>query len=290
MKREPATADGIAIRREDSYCFFPPSGNITNSTTKRWSVGLMLDFTIWFATILLEILIIGRSLRGDYFKRYPIFYSYISFILLQSAARFTVYHLKPDWYPSIYWFTEFVAIIAGCSVVFEFCRLGLKNYPGVAKMARAGLIAAFLFTFSKVLFTAAQGAEGWTPALTFLLERDIRFVQIAATAILVAIVLLYRIPMSRNLKGIILGYGFYLGTVVTNLTFLGVFGERIQSAASRIQASSYMVTLLIWTATLWSYASVVNQAAVEARSYSTICEETNEQLAQSKSAVESILP
>jgi hypothetical protein len=250
----------------------------------------MVDYLIWIAAIPLDLILIGRSLRGDYFKRYPIFYSYISFVLLQSVARFTVYHLKADWYSSVYWFTEFVAIIAGCSVVFEFCRVGLKSYPGVAKMARVGLIAAFLFTFSKVLFTATQGAEGWTPALTFLLERDIRFVQIAATAILVVIVFVYRIPMSRNLKGIILGYGFYLGTVVTNLTFLSVLGERVQSAASRIQASSYMVTLLIWTAALWSYEPVAKQEIGETRSYPAICTETNEQLAQSKSAVESLLP
>src|SRR5215510_9040750 len=250
----------------------------------------MVDYLIWIASIPLEILLLARSLRGDYFKRYPIFYSYISFVFLQTVARFTVYQLEPDWYPSVYWFTEFVAIIAGCSVVFEFCRLGLKSYPGVAKMARVGLMGAFLFTFSKVLFTAVEGTEGWTPALTFLLERDIRFVQIAATAILVAIVLLYRIPMSRNLKGIILGYGFYLGTVVTNLTFLGIFGERIQLASSRIQAVSYTATLVIWTVGLWSYEPVANQAMGTARNYSTICEETKEQLAQSKSAVESILP
>jgi len=250
----------------------------------------MLDYSLWFATILLELVLLWRSLRGDYFKRYPIFYSYISFVFLQSAARFTVYHLKPDWYGSVYWFTEFVAIIAGCSVVFEFCRLGLKSYPGVARMARAGLIAAFLVTFSKVFFTTAQGAEGFAPALTFLLERDIRFVQIVATTILTVIVLIYRIPLSRNLKGIILGYGFYLGTVVTNLTFLGLFGERIQSAASRIQAASYLATLLIWTVALWSYELATNPARTEARSYSAICEETTEQLAQSKSAVESILP
>jgi len=251
----------------------------------------MLDYSIWFAALLLELVLLARSLKGDYFKRYPIFYSYISFVFLQSVARFTVYHLRPDWYASLYWFTEFVAIIAGCSVVFEFCRLGLKGYPGVAKMARAGLVLAFLFTFSKVFFTAAAGADGWTPALTFLLERDIRFVQIAAIVILLGIVLAYRIPIGRNLKGIIFGYGFYLGTVVTNLTFLGAFGERVQAAASRIQASSYLATLAIWTLALWSYERVrVAAVAAEPRSYSAICQETREQLAQSKSAVESILP
>jgi hypothetical protein len=115
-------------------------------------------------------------------------------------------------------------------------------------------------------------------------------VQIAATLVLTAVVLVYRIPISRNLKGIIFGYGFYLGTVVMNLTFLGILGERVQLASSRIQAVSYTATLAIWNAALWSYEPVTNQAMGTARNYSAICEETKEQLAQSKSAVESILP
>jgi len=42
--------------------------------------------------------------------------------------------------------------------------------------------------------------------------------------------------------------------------------------------------------TLWSYERVRVAATAAPRSYSAICEETGEQLAQSKSAVESILP
>ena len=73
----------------------------------------MVDYLIWIAAIPLELLLLARSLRGDYFKRYPIFFSYISFVFMQTVARFTVYQLRADWYPSVYWFTEFVAIIAG---------------------------------------------------------------------------------------------------------------------------------------------------------------------------------
>jgi hypothetical protein len=178
----------------------------------------------------------------------------------------------------------------GCSVVFEFCRLGLKKYPGVGRLARAGLLGAFLFTFSKILFTAAEGKDGWTPALTFLLERDVRFVQIAGILILAVIVLLYRIPMSRNLKGIILGYGMYLGLVVTNLTFLGVFGERVQFVVTRVQAASYFIALLVWTIALWSYQPLPEQSAAEKQSYASLYEDTNQQLARTKSAVERVLP
>jgi hypothetical protein len=249
----------------------------------------MFDNFVWAAGIFLEGFLIVRGVQKGHFARYPVFFSYLSFVLLQSALRFTILQLQADWYRSVYWFTEFVGIIAGCSVVFEFCRLGLKDYPGVAKLARAGLFGAFLFTFSKVLFTAAQGSDGWTPDLTFLLERDLRFVQIAAMVTLVGIVLLYAIPMNRNLKGIILGYGLYLALVVTNLTYLGLFGERVQFVVTRIQASSYLAALLVWTVALWSYQPVVRRVTGDPKSYSAICAETKEQLAQSKSSVERVI-
>jgi len=123
-----------------------------------------------------------------------------------------------------------------------------------------------------------------------LLERDVRFVQIAGILILAAIVLLYRIPMSRNLKGIILGYGLYLGLVVTNLTFLGVFGERVQFVVTRVQAASYFIALLVWTIALWSYQPIAEQFMEEKRSYASLYEETNQQLARTKSTVDRVLP
>lgn len=36
---DKTTADRIAIRREDFRCFFPPSGNMTNSITGCWRLG-----------------------------------------------------------------------------------------------------------------------------------------------------------------------------------------------------------------------------------------------------------
>src|SRR5262249_47536354 len=129
-----------------------------------------------------------------------------------------------------------------------------------------------------------------TPALTFLLERDVRFVQIAGILVLLAIVLLYRIPMSRNLKGIILGYGLYLGLVVTNLTFLGVFGERVQFVVTRVQSASYFIALLVWTIALWSYQPIREQFAQTPRSYASLYEETNQQLARTKSTVDRVVP
>lgn len=250
----------------------------------------MFDHLVWAAGTFLEAFLIVRSIWGGYFGRYPIFFSYLCFVFSQTVLRFSVFNLQPNWYRGVYWFTEFVGIIAGCALVFEFYRLVLSGYPGVAKLARAGLMAAFLFTCSKVVFTAAQGTDGWTPALTFLLERDLRFVQIAATLTLVGVVFLYAIPVNRNLKGIILGYGLYLGLVVMNLTYLGMFGEGVQFVVTKIQASSYLAALLIWNVALWSYQPVAWRPAREQKSYSVICEETNEQLARTKNAVERLLP
>jgi hypothetical protein len=41
---------------------------------------------------------------------------------------------------------------------------------------------------------------------------------------------------------------------------------------------------------LWSYRPIESREFVEQKSYSAICEETNEQLARTKNSVESVLP
>jgi len=81
-----------------------------------------------------------------------------------------------------------------------------------------------------------------------------------------------------------------LSLVVLNLTYLCVFGERVQFIVTKIQPCSYLLALLAWNVALWSYRPIEGRALVEQKSYSAICEETNEHLARTKNAVESVLP
>ncbi len=250
----------------------------------------MFAQAIWIAGITLEALLILRIWRTRNAGVYPLFFSYVTFILAQEILSYVVSHLRPTFYPGFYWSTEFIAVFAGCAVVLEFAWIGLAQFPGAAKLARAALIATFLLTVGKVLLTAMQGTMGWSVSLIVQLERDMRFVQIAVILSLLLLFLRYQVPIGRNLRGIIFGYGLFLAISVVNLTYLERLGETAKSLASHIQASAYFFALCVWTAFLWF--RVVQPAADRApmqTSYDEIFDRTREQLARTQADVRSSL-
>jgi hypothetical protein len=250
----------------------------------------MFAQAIWLAGIFLEALLIVRIWRTRNAREYPLFFSYVIFVLVQEILSYLVAHLRPAFYPGFYWSTEFIGVFAGCAVVLEFAWIGLLQFPGVAKLARVALVATFSLTVGKVLLTGMQGALGWSVSLIVQLERDMRFVQIAAILSLLLLFLRYQVPLGRNLRGIILGYGLFLAIDIVNLTYLERLGEMVKSMASHIQSSAYFFALCVWTAFLWlRVAQPATAGAPSETGYNEILGRTREQLARTQAEVQSSL-
>jgi hypothetical protein len=250
----------------------------------------MFAQTIWLSGIFLEGLLLLRSWRARHFIKFPFFFSYVALVLLQSLLRFCVNRFYPASYPGIYWFTEFVGVIAGCAVVIDLYRIGLATFHGVAKLARSALFVVFLATFIRVMLTSRPGALGWSPVQTVLLARDMRFVAIIAIFSLLILILYYAIPLGRNLRGMILGYSLFLVISVLNLSFFGRFGERAQTVASFIQISGYLVALCVWTVFLWSSSPQPAVAGGRSNySYGDLVGETQRRLARTRSEIQDSL-
>ena len=248
----------------------------------------MLAETIWVLGIFLEALLLFRSWRARHFLKFPFFFSYVGFVLVQSVIRYCVNKFYPSQYANVYWCTEFVGVVAGCAVVLDFYRIALAEFLGVAKLARSALLLAFVATFLRVLL--GQGTLAWSPIQTILLARDVRFVAIVAIFSLLVLVLYYAIPLGRNLRGMILGYGLFLGISVINLSFFGRFGKEVLTVASFIQTSAYLLALSLWTVSLWSYSPRGAAARKPLNdSYGQIFDETQERLARTRSEVQDSL-
>lgn len=208
----------------------------------------MLTQLIWWSSIALEIALLVRGLRSNLARRLPVFYGYIAFVALQDIARLASFQWKV--YPVIYWVTEFLALAIGSLVIFEIYQVSLAAYPGAARMARNALAFVFLTAVAKALADVATSG-GWQPDTTALqMERALRTVQAAAIVALVVLFLLYAIPFGRNLRGILLGYGLFIGQRVIVLTFMPPQGHHFWFYA---YSWVYVVTLLVWLAHLWSY-------------------------------------
>src|SRR5271168_4550368 len=104
----------------------------------------MLDQFIWWLNMALEAVVLIRGARGRWASRYPVFYAYLLFVLLQSLLRFYFYQCGSPLFPYVYWCTEFLAVLVGCAVTFEIYKAGLLAFPGTARMARNILCIIFV--------------------------------------------------------------------------------------------------------------------------------------------------
>ena len=211
----------------------------------------MLGQSIWWGSIALEVLLLVRALRARLVSRYPAFYVYIFFVLTLDVLCLFTYRRYPQLYNYSYGATEFVCVLVGCGLVFEVYRTGLSPYPGTARMARNVLACVFVLALVKALITAAGDPRWWLEASALEIERTLRTVQAIAIVALVALFLFYSIFFGRNLRGILLGYGLFIGLRVICLAFVTPGRRDFWFYA---YSASYPAALGIWLAHLWSYS------------------------------------
>src|SRR5258708_19772589 len=108
----------------------------------------MLSDSIWWSALALEALLLIRGWKCGLLHRYPIFYGYVFFVLIQSVLRFAISQWSAEAYRYAYWTTEYLAAVAGCAWVFEIYRIGLYSYPGTAPIIRNVLFSVFPLLFS----------------------------------------------------------------------------------------------------------------------------------------------
>ncbi|MFQ5817389.1 MAG: hypothetical protein ACE5H2_05460, partial [Terriglobia bacterium] len=213
----------------------------------------MLTQTLWWACNALLVLLLIRSITGRFLTKYLLFYIYLWWVLLDSLVSFYLYVVKPGAYQSFYWYAEFLSVAVGYCVIWEIYTQALRDYAGAARMARRLLSVIYVVVLAKVLAHTISGSAWSLAETTAVLERNLRTVQAFLLVAILGLLVYYAIPVGRNLKGIILGYGFFVGTIVMSLTVRSYLGAEFQPVWQYLPAAAYFVTLLIWCATLWSY-------------------------------------
>src|SRR5580698_4445581 len=212
----------------------------------------MLSSLLWPAGLLIELLLLVRSLQTKMFTKYIYFYAYIFCVFIVSAGLF-IGHSKLEFYEAWYWPTQFATLALGFGVVLEIVRQALAAYPGAERFARRASCAVFVVTFCFVEWRVARRVVWSTGAATVELERDLRVVEALVLATVLAIVFYYRIELGRNVTGMIVGFGAYVGVSLTTLALRSYLGPRFNAVWSDLQTASYFFALIVWTVALWFY-------------------------------------
>lgn len=213
----------------------------------------MLSQAIWWSDVLV-LLLVARGFLGRLWFRYPVFYAYLLFVLLQSAARLMAYRWwYESWYGRVYWTTEYIAFAMGGLVVFEIYRVALADYPGTAKMARTTLLLLFVLALVKAGSAIWSNPYFLSETSALQVEKALRTVQAISIVALVTVFASYSIPFGKNLRGIFLGYALFVGVRVMTLHFVSETGRDFWFYA---YSASYLGALSLWLGHLWSYQPV----------------------------------
>lgn len=213
----------------------------------------MLTQALWWTGNASLIVLLVRATSGKLFTKYPVFYFYISWVILDSFLSYYLYVAHPRAYESFYWYTQFLSVALGYCVIWEIYAQALAQYPGVARLGQILLLAVFIIVVGQTL-AGSLSAHALLPSqIPAVLERNLRAAQAMLLVAIVALLIYYAIPVGQNLSGMILGYGLFIGASVVSLTLRSHLGKPFQPWWQYFQPTAYFATLLVWCGTLWSY-------------------------------------
>src|SRR5215831_4408434 len=208
---------------------------------------------IWIVGICSQCCLLLRGWRSAALRRYPFFFTYVASSLVANMGFIPIVWLYRSYYSQYYWTAEFLTLAFGCGLVFEIFRNVLAQYRGAHRFARAVCLTTFVSMF--LAFFILPGALlGNANGSVIDLERDIRAAQIFFFVGIVAVVVHYRIPLGRNIQGLIFGYGLYLGTNLLSLTVRSYLGLGFDSIWNVLQPASFTLSQAIWVTAFWSYS------------------------------------
>jgi hypothetical protein len=211
-----------------------------------------IQLGLWGAGFLLEAVILFRGLVGRHYSRYPLFYFYILSCFAVEFPTAAFYFREPASYARWYWRSQFLTMVTGCGIFIEVLRQ-ILGHPEVKAFRRA----AWLFLLASI----AVFAVGYFRVVGVVhmrivnqrLERDFRLGQALLLVSILGVILYCGFPIGRNLKGMVLGYGLYVGTSLVVLAVQLYRQPTFSVGWATVQPASYVVALGIWAITLWTY-------------------------------------
>jgi hypothetical protein len=169
---------------------------------------------------------------------------------------------------------EFVTALLGFGVTWEIYRQTLLPYDGVRRMARIVFFLIFTVVVVNALYEFSGSPLASLAPTTLELERTLRAIQALLLLVVVGLVVYYSIPLGRNVRSMLTGYGLMVGSGVITFTLASVFSHVDWTWVAVPLQLEYCVTLVIWCVGMWSYAPNPNLEMALERDYERISAHT----------------
>jgi len=207
---------------------------------------------IWSTAIALEVVILLRSGLTGLLKKYPLFFTYIGCVLLKEIIGLLTNALAPKLYEPLYWPADLATILASYAVMVEIFRWSTRHKPGIRRLTQRALLTVFALTVAYAASNFVHGKFSSPSRAVAALGRDLRYVEAGILLLMLWLFARYRISLGRNLRGLLIGYSFWVGVNVVNLAVWFMPGNEFSILLRALLPATYVFTLGIWCVTLWS--------------------------------------
>jgi hypothetical protein len=211
----------------------------------------MVPIAIGWAGTFLIALVLLRGIVTKLAFRYVFFYTFVVATVFGNFGLLWVYSEAPALYRTFYWAAELVSVVLTYGIVLEIFRFVLAPFPGPKRLARAVAIIALVVLFvSSGLFPlfARFALKGTLEDL----ERNMRCVEAVFCAVILVLIWYYRIPLGRNMKGMVAGYVLSVGATLGSMAADSYTGGRFAYALGIATQLGYAIPFGIWVIALWS--------------------------------------
>jgi len=208
---------------------------------------------IYFVSVATLAAVLIRGARTRSAKTYSYFYTQLGVSFVLGLAAYGVHSLDLKAYDEFYWIAQFLTMTLACANIPEILRHAFVRHSDTRRFAAALnlLLIVVVMAFVSVILI---DHGNWHDTARFIrLERDFRAVEALILVALLAGVFYFGVPLGGNLTGLFAGYGLYIGASLITVAVDSRFPRLFAWAWSRIEALSYLASLLIYIFAFWDF-------------------------------------
>jgi len=197
------------------------------------------------------VALILRLIQQKCVREFPLFFSYLAYMVASGAVVSFVYYAGPAIYPTAGWVRFLISLLAEFAVLVEVSDHIFRPFPAIGKLGR--LITALLCVIFSVVYVIPSLIELRPSSIALLdLAKRLSLTKGVMIVVLLAVARYYRIHLAKNISGILLGFSTYLGISVANFAMAEIYGRALYARMlSTVVPLSYTLCLVIWTITFW---------------------------------------
>jgi len=223
----------------------------TTAPPKHSPVGIVIAQAAIVFSYAMGLAIIIRAVQCGTLSRLWLFYSYLIYSLITGVVTIGVYYLAPGSYASVYWFVFLTTVIAEFAVLVQVADYIFEPYPAIRQVGRFLTVSIGVMFIALYIGPSLLEPRPRSLAILNLVLRS-SVAKAAIVIVLLAVARYFRIPLGKNIAGMMIGFSIYLALSSANFALAETYGRsQYGQTFATVVPLTQTLTLLVWAVALW---------------------------------------